>query len=247
MTRIYLTGRVTIETPHLLVEPSSFPGRQGRLTFVRLAAAPRRVERDDLAETLWPDQLPEAWEGALAAVISKLKRTLARAGLGEVLDSSDGCYELRWPTGTWIDLREAINALDRAEGALRRGDSGAAWSDAAVASAVLRRRFLPGESGEWVDQVRRDLLDAEIRTHDTLAAVWLLEGRPVGAVQAARRAVDLAPFRESTHARLMEAHLAAGNRAEAIRTYEEVRALLRDSMGIEPTDHVQRLYEEALG
>jgi SARP family transcriptional regulator, regulator of embCAB operon len=247
MTRIYLTGRVTIETSDHLVEPSAFPGRQGRLAFVRLAAAPRRVERDHLADTLWPDLLPDAWEGALAAVISKLKRTLAVAGLGDALESSDGCYELRWPTQTWIDLREAINALDRSEGSLRRGDARAAWSDATVASAVLRRRFLPGESGPWVDQVRRDLLDAEIRTHDTLAAVWLLEGRPVAAIQAARRAVDLAPFRESTHARLMEAHLAAGNRAEAIRTYEDVRALLRDSMGIEPTEHVQRLYEQALG
>ncbi len=247
MTKVYLTGRVTIETDDgSLIEPSAFPGRQGRLAFVRLAASPRRLERDQLAETLWPGELPEAWDTALSAVVSKLRRTLANAGLGDALDSSDGCYELRWGSRVWIDLREAINSLDRAEGALRRGDSKAAWSDATVASAIFRRRFLPGESGPWVERMRRELLDYEIRTYDTLAAVWLLEANPTAAIQAARMAVDLAPYRETAYARLMEAHLAAGNRAEAIRCYEEVRALLGETMGIEPTERVQELYEQAL-
>lgn len=247
MTRIYLTGRVTIETVGGLVEPSAFPGRQGRLAFVRLAASPRRLERSELADVLWPDELPEAWEGALAAIASKLRRILASAGMGDALDSSDGCYELRWPPATWIDLRVAVNSLDRAEGSLRRGDAKAAWSDATVASAIFRRRFLPGESGPWVERTRRELLEYEIRTYDTLAGAWLLEDNPVAAIQAARQSVELSPFRESSYARLMEAHLAAGNRAEAVRTYEEVRMLLRETMGIDPTPAVQALYERAIG
>lgn len=246
-TRIYLTGRVTIETENGLIEPSAFPGRQGRLAFVRLAASPRKVEREVLAETLWPDELPDAWEVALSAVISKLKKTLTPAGLAASLDSADGCYELRFGKDVWIDVREAVNCLDRAEGSLRNGDAKSAWSNATVASAIFRRRFLPGEQGAWVERMRREFLDYEIRTYDTLAAVWLLEGHPTAAIQAARMAIDLAPFRETAYARLMESHLAAGNRAEAIKTYEEVRELLAASMGIEPTERVQDLYELALG
>ncbi|MFQ5524583.1 MAG: BTAD domain-containing putative transcriptional regulator, partial [Acidimicrobiia bacterium] len=63
----------------------------------------------------------------------------------------------------------------------------------------------------------------------------------------AREAIELAPFRETAYARLIEAHLAAGNRAEALRVYEEVRSLLVDTMGVEPTERVQALYEQALG
>ncbi len=246
MTRIYLTGRVTIETGDGLIEPSAFPGRQGRLAFVRLASRPRRVERDVLADLLWDGVPPDGWAQSLAAIMSKLRKTLAPAGLGDALSSADHCYELRTDSHVWIDVREAINSLDRAEGAVRRGDGRAAWSDATVASAILRRRFLPGESGEWVDRMRRDLLDYEIRTYDTLAAAWLIEGNPPAAVQAARSAVELGPYRETTYARLMESHLAAGNRAEAVRTCEEVRQLLADTMGLEPTERVQRLYEQAL-
>lgn len=246
MARIYLTGRVMIEADTRLVEASAFPGRQGRLAFVRLVSSTRRIERETLAETLWPEGLPDAWESAISAVISKLRKTLALAGIEDCLESVDGCYEFRWREGVWVDLREAINAIDRAEGALRRGETKSAWADATVASAIFRRRFLPGESGPWVERMRRSLFEYEIRTHDALARVWLQLGDHAAAVHPARAAIDLAPFRETAYARLMEAHLAAGNRAEAITTYGEVRSLLADTMGIEPTARIQALYEQAL-
>lgn len=247
MIRIYLLGRVAVETPDGWVGPSGFPGRQGRLAFVRLAASPRRILREELAETLWPVELPEAWDVAVSAVISKLRRTLAEVKLVETLESGEGGYELRWPTGVWIDLWEAVNSLDRAEGALRRGDAKTAWAEGTVASAIFRRRFLPSESGPWVDGVRRELHEYQVRTLDVLAAAWLMVGDPNSAVHAAREAVELAPYRETAYARLMEAHLAAGNRAEALRVYEQVRGLLVETMGVEPTERVQRLYEQALG
>lgn len=249
LLRIYLTGRVMIETPLEVLESSAFPGRQGRLLFVYLAMDPRRVERDELANLLWPDILPNAWDISLSAIISKLRKVLIRSGLDGATtpQSTYGCYEIRLPGDTWIDLREAINSLDRAEGSLAHGEPRSAWADAIVASTILRRPFLPGESGRWVDQKRRELHELEVRTYDTLSGAWLLVGNPSAAQQAARQAVDLAPFRESGYARLMECHLAAGNRAEAIRVYNEVRDLLQESMGISPTPEVEDLYQRSLG
>lgn len=249
MLRIYVMGRVMIETPSEVLESSAFPGRQGRTAFACLAVAPRRIERDRLASILWPQDLPEAWDSSLSAIISKLRRLLQRAGLdgSNALRSVDGCYEFRAPRGTWIDAREAVNALDRVEGALRRGDTGAAWGDAVVASSILSRPFLPGEPGDWAEAKRREFDEFQVRALDALSETWLLVGNHAASRQAARRAIDLAPFRESGYARLMECHLAAGNRAEAIRVYDEVKALLRDSMGISPTPEVEALYLRALG
>lgn len=246
--RVYLVGRITIQGPTGLVEQSDFPGRQGRLAFAYLAASPRRVKREQLADVLWEDDLPVAWESALHAIVSKLRRVLVRAGLigSSAVEGSDGCYELRLPTGSWIDLREAVNSLDRAEGALAQGDSRTTWAAAAVAAAILRRPFLPGDSGQWAERTRRELGELEVRTYDTLAGAWLLAGNPGAAVQAARRAVQLAPFRETAYARLMQCYLAAGDRAEAIRLYGELRDLLRESMGLSPTPEIEKIYLEAL-
>lgn len=249
MLRIYLVGRVMIEHADGVIDASAFPGRQGRLAFVYLAAAPRRVERAELAEVIWTDRVPDAWDAALSAIVSKLRRSLARCGVDGAygIDSLHGSYELRWPEGTWLDLREAIRALDRAEGALDHGDGRSAWCDAAVASAIVRRSFLPGDTGPWVEASRRELADYQVRAYDTLAGAWLACDNPRAAVGAARRAVELAPFRESCHARLMQAHLAAGDSAEAVRVYHRLRTTLRESLGISPAGQVEQLYLSALG
>jgi DNA-binding SARP family transcriptional activator len=207
------------------------------------------VERDQLASLIWPDTLPEAWDVALSALISKLRNVLARTGLdgAATLQTAYGCYELRLPEDTWIDVQEAVNALDRAEGALRRDDARSAWADAVVATSILSRPFLPGESGQWVERKRLELHEFQVRAYDALSETWL-QARNHGAAQhAARQAIDLAPFRESGYARLMECHLAAGNRAEAVRVYNEVSSLLQESMGTSPTPQIEALYLRALG
>lgn len=238
-----------IEAPEEVLEATVFPGRQGRLAFVYLAAAPRRVERGELGDLLWPVELPDAWESSLNALVSKLRKVLERAGFdgNTALQSVHGAYEFRPPAGTWIDLRHAVNALDRAEGALMRGDQKAAWSDAASASAVFRRPFLSGESGPWIDRVRRELYEYQVRTFDVLAGALLADGQPDAAVRAARHAVDLAPFREACQARLMECLIASGNRAEAIKVYNELTNLLAAELGISPGSEVESLYLQALG
>jgi DNA-binding SARP family transcriptional activator len=196
---------------------------------------------------LWPNELPDAWEGALSAVISKLRRLLAEAGLVDVLDGSDGAYELRLPEGSWVDVRAAVNALDRAEGLTRAGRLRDAWAEATVSSSILRRPLLPGEELPWVEARRRELRELELRNLDCLSRIWLGIGEATLAGRAARRLVELAPFRESAHARLMESHLATGDAAEAIRVYGELRELLAEELGVSPSAEVQALYERALG
>src|ERR1051325_8620743 len=73
-TRIYVIGRVEIETPGGLVGEQKFPGRQGRTLFAYLVCNRQRpVTREELANVLWPDELPAAWETALNALVSKLR------------------------------------------------------------------------------------------------------------------------------------------------------------------------------
>lgn len=247
--RVYLTGRVSLETADRVIEAPAMPGRQGRLAFVMLAIAPRRLERGQIADVVWGDDpLPDAWDTALAAIISKLRRMLGDLGLdgNRTIQGGDGSYELRLPPGSWVDVRAAINAIDRAEGALRHDDPRGAWADACVASAVFRRSFLPGESGTWVEQWRRDLHEYQVRTFDALSRIWLALGDSGAALQAARRVLDLTPYRESAHVRVMEAHLAAGNRAEAVRVYGDLRTLLEEGMGIAPGSRAEALYEQAI-
>ena len=76
--------------------------------------------------------------------------------------------------------------------------------------------------------------------------VWLRLGDVGQLVVAARQLVAADPFRETSHERLIRAHLMAGNRAQALRAFAECERILRDGLGVEPSALVQRAYEEAL-
>ena len=244
--RIYLAGRVYLEANGVLLDDWRSVGRQGRLVFALLATEHRRVvARDELAEELWLDVPPPSWERALSAIISKLRTLLGRAGLtGAALVSSFGCYQLRLPTGVWIDLEAAAEGLDRAEGALRAGNPAQAWGWAQVAYHVARRPFLIDEEGPWTSQKRAELRDVLVRAHDCLSEVFVWSGEPAVAAKHAEQSLSLEPFRETGYQRLMRAHAAAGNRAEALRVYERCCRLLAEELGVSPAPQTEAVYLE---
>jgi DNA-binding SARP family transcriptional activator len=67
-----------------------------------------------------------------------------------------------------------------------------------------------------------------------------------GAERAARELVEVAPLRESGHLLLMRALAASGNVAEALAAYERLRILLRDELGVDPSEAVQDEYVRLL-
>src|SRR4029079_11638852 len=62
----------------------------------------------------------------------------------------------------------------------------------------------------------------------------------------AEQTIVLAPFRETGYRRLMEAHVAAGNRAEALQVYERCRRLLADELGASPSPETETVYRDLL-
>ena len=80
-----------------------------------------------------------------------------------------------------------------------------------------------------------------------LAVAWLALDQPGLALQAAQHVRDLAPYRESAHTRVMESHLAAGNRTEVVKAFDELRNMLVETMGLEPGPESDELFQRALG
>jgi DNA-binding SARP family transcriptional activator len=247
--KVFLAGRVAVETDDGAVDESRFPGRQGRLVFAYLVVEQGRpVPRDQLAEALWGDAPPATWEKALAVLVSKLRALLAAHGLdgATALTGAFGCYRLDLPEGTWVDVVAAANAAAEAEQALAAGDLGAAHAAATLGASLARQPLLAGEDGDWVERKRRDLADVHVRTLDTLSDVSLRSGDPQEAVKWAQEALALEPFRETGYRRLMQAHAEAGNRAEALRVYDRCRRLLADELGAYPSPETEFVYRALL-
>jgi DNA-binding SARP family transcriptional activator len=63
----------------------------------------------------------------------------------------------------------------------------------------------------------------------------------------AAEALALEPYRETGYVRLMRLHVGRGNRAEALRAYEQCRAILAHDLGVTPSPQTEAVYREALG
>ncbi len=245
VVRIWLTGSLCFEARGVLVESRRFPGRQGRVAFAYLVSEHERsVTRDELIELLWSELPPRAYDVALSAVMSKLRALMSSAGLGRVaVETVSSGYRLNLPAA-WIDVDTAAEAVHEAEAALRTGRHDAAYGPAVVACAILRRPFLLGEDGTWIEDRRRRLLVLRLRALDCLAEIHSWNREPTLALRAAEEAVELEPYRETSYRALMRIHDRAGNRAEAVRVYVRLERLLARELGTRPAAETDALMHE---
>jgi SARP family transcriptional regulator, regulator of embCAB operon len=230
-TRIQLCGRLALTVDGRRVE-DQLPGRQGRMLLAFLAANRlRTITREEAIDALWFEER----DGGLAPLLSKLRRVLELDGLRLIAD--------------WVDVEAAAASLHRAESALAQGDAYGAWAPAQVALFVTGRPFLPGEDAPWIDDERRRLAGLHVRALEAYAGSTLGIGGTelAAAVRAGRRLVEHEPYRESGYRILMEALDREGNCAEALLVYEQLRAKLREDLGISPSAPTQEVYRRLLG
>ena len=247
--RVFVTDPVGIEHPGGFCDTASIPGRQGRLLFAMLVCERHHaLTRGRLADELWGEHPPSSWEAALSALLSKIRGLLEEAdptGVATV-KTAFGAHQICFPADTWVDLEAARARIDGAEAALRDHDVDRAWGDAHVAWSIASRDFLVGEDAHWIDARRRDLDVIAVRALGCMADVWLDRGEYELAAKCASEIIDRQPFREDAYRRLMRAQSSAGNRAEALRTFESCRQLLETELGVHPDPETTALREAFL-
>src|SRR5712691_5462899 len=247
MLRIYLMGEIQVENGERLLRESQLGGPQGRFVLAFLVTERKRaVTQAELAEALWSDSLPASWTLALSAIVSRLRSRLASVGLPRtrIIGNAFGCYQFTPPGETWVDVEAALAGVDAAEGALAAGNPQAAYGPSLIATTVLRRPFLSGHEGSWVDQRRAELTSILVRALDCRAEALAANNELVLALAHAREAVRLEPYRESGYRRLMRLLAANGDRAEAVRAYQQCRDLLNKDLGVTPSAETESLYNE---
>jgi predicted ATPase/DNA-binding SARP family transcriptional activator len=234
-------GDCTVGAGDSLTEACAVPTRQGRLVLARLALAERPVTQDELADVLWSETVPGGWERHLAAVVSKLRRLLGLvAGTDATIIGRPGCYELRLPPRSVVDVLEARAAVRDARTLLGAGRLHEAHRSAAAAAGTLRQPFLPGTDALWVDEEREALRTVLLHALDVSveAAIRLCDA---DGVELAREAIAVDPYREAAYGQLMRLLVAIGEPAAAEVAFEQCRVLFEVELGIAPSPELINL------
>jgi predicted ATPase/DNA-binding SARP family transcriptional activator len=223
----------------------SVPAGKTTELLIRLAldaGVPVRVER--LIDDLWgADGLPTQ-RNTMQAKISKLRRALGGAA---VVTSTAAGYAFEVDRGS-VDAFGAVELGELASARLADGDPAAVVEICGRALGMFRGDVvLPGAGeGDWVvphrarlEEVRLGLIEDQLEARLQLGA-----GREViGELEAL---VVRYPVRERLWELLVTALYRAGRQADALATYQRVRAQLADELGLDPGPRLQRLEAQVL-
>jgi DNA-binding SARP family transcriptional activator len=231
MLSIQLLGSPTISADG---EPISVPRRKSRALLYYLADHGGPVPREQILGLLWPDHERSAAQQILRTSLHGLRKALGPALLAtdEMLALADDVV---------VDTR-ALEA--------RVGDPAADPQQLAAALAAYRGEFLAGFEvpdsdiyESWMLAERERFRQLALRGLAALAQRHEARRDYAAALEALSRALALDPLQEDIQRAAMRVHYLSGDRAGAIRRYEQLRRLLDDELGVPPMEETRALYD----
>ncbi|MEV0801675.1 BTAD domain-containing putative transcriptional regulator [Kribbella sp. NPDC050281] len=206
-------------------EPVTIPGLKVRALLADLLVHEGRpVPADRLIDDLWGSDLPGNPSGTLSAKVSQLRRAFedAEPGSRVLVKSGPAGYSLTVDNSSYdaLTFAERVDAgrLDEAL-ALWRGPAYADFADEAFVETAVARL-----------------------TEQRLAALERADV-PVSELSVL---VAEHPLREGLRAAHMRALYRAGRQSEALESYEHLRQLLLDELGLDPSPELVALQQSIL-
>ena len=221
---------------------------RGLLAYLAVESS-RPHPREVLAGLLWPDWPDSEALSNLRYALSNLRRVIGDR-------TAEPCYLLI--TRDTLQFNAASDyALDISAFTDRMAAAGGTardvWDLAGVeeAMALYRGAFLEGFSirdsvafEEWSSLKRQQVAYQLLAGVQYMVKSYEAFGQHDQALTWARRLVELEPWDEAAHRRMMRLLVLNGRRSAALVQYESCRQILEDELGVEPALETTRLYEE---
>jgi DNA-binding SARP family transcriptional activator len=211
---------VRTSTSALALKPSS----QRLVAF--LALTDNSMMRNHVAFRLWPDHVEARALANLRSALWRLRQLPAT--LVETTST-----HIRLHRSVWVDVREGLQELTSGERGLR--------GDVDQAATLLTADLLPDWYDDWLVIERERLRQVRLHALERAGRGLIASECYCDAIDLGLRAIAIEPLRESAHRLVIEAHLAEGNRAEALRQYDTCLRLLSVELGVAPSAGLRAL------
>ena len=196
--------------------------------------APQPQPREKLSALLWGSHFDAQAKQNLRQALSRLRKVL-----GEDALESDGEV---------VSLNAAAVRCDvsRFEALVREGSRDALSAAADLYRGRLIDDVAVSEEGwnEWLTGERERLLELALGAMVGLGEQELAAGRAEHALKAGQRAIALNNMREDAHRLIVQALAATGRKAEALKHYQDLVALLKRELNTEPDAATRSLVAE---
>lgn len=196
-----------------------------------LALFDRAQPRSVLAGQLWPDATEERSMARLRTAVWRARQvgpflvdsSTYAVGLGDVV--SVDALELTTLMHRYID--ESLEA-----------------DDTRLAELAGAGELLPEWDDEWLAPQRECFRQTRLHALERLGDRLAMDGRFGRAVEIGMMVVAADPLRESAQRVLIRTFAAEGNAHEAFSQYLAYRDVIRDELGLEPSEQMEALIDE---
>lgn len=235
MLRIALMGATEIYdgTAPLPIPP---PMPRALLALVGLrAGVPVSVEA--VIDALWGDAPPHTARNAVQVYVSMLRKALGRDSIQSVSTGYVMGSDVR------VDVVELASALRLHR---QRPADPAALSRLRTAMALWRGVPLADVNAPFVEGQRVRVQELRLAAAGAWAEAELQLGWTDEVIETLQELVVEHPLREPLWVQLITALGRSGRQTEALLAYRQVRGLLREELGADPSDALQRAHHEVL-
>jgi DNA-binding SARP family transcriptional activator/tetratricopeptide (TPR) repeat protein len=198
--------------------------------LVAHAGSPQTRQR--IAGLFWPDSTDAQALTNLRRELHHLRQVLGDEPSPLVVTSRDLCW--RDTETCRVDVRTFGMERQAALAAAATDNSAGVLAHAARAVAAYQGDFLPGMYDDWLLDARSALERQCIDLCDLLCETRARTGDLTGAVDVARRRIQLQPLEEVGYRTLMQLHADLGDRAGAVSTYHHCASVLERELGVDP-------------
>ncbi|WP_328523315.1 BTAD domain-containing putative transcriptional regulator [Kribbella sp. NBC_00359] len=217
-------GASEVRRNDTVLDPAAWGYAKPReLFFYLLGSGP--VTKDQIGAELWPDASAGTLRNSFHTCLHQVRRTLGRS---DWITFRGGRYEFN------RTLEHSYDVADL-EGAATAGDL-------ARVIALYRGDYLIDVAGAaWIDDRRETLRQTFERALLTLADARATEGRVEESIDLYQKAVNHDPLLESAHRALISLYLIQGDRAAAVRQYNQLTELLATELQTTPSPQTTAL------
>ncbi len=234
----------------------SFSTRKTLALLIYLATETGAQPREHLAALLWPEASPERSHANLRNTLNHLQTALLQTGGQDSPPYLSITYQalgINPDANIDFDLYTVARAyaLARADRSSRTPPENAASLPVLQSAAACPRGdFLAGFSlgdapafDDWA-AIQREVWNRRLGLIlDRLSEIQFASGEFASTSETASRWIALDALNEVAYRRKMRAHFAAGERGQALETYEACRTQLAAELGVEPEPDTAALAE----
>lgn len=196
------------------------------------------LQREQIADRLWPDLAPEAAVRDFKVALNALNRALEpgrpKGAQPFFIVRRDNLYGLNPKAQIYTDVAEfeiyaEKNDIHSKEEALR----------------LYQGEFLADcLYDEWSDHRREQIKQKYLFVCESLAELYILEGQFDDAINLCEKILQVELTWEASYRLMMRAYDKKDNRAQVFHTYQRCKEILSVELGVEPTAATKNLFHD---